>query len=304
MGGGPQVTAPMPRDGVQESEIIRVFPERTKWTPSDPLAFVGEPPLSIFRPDDLSMPVHVSAIFTWQRKEAERLRNAWDHFYQDVGVGGPAYGDPGGEFEPGRYIKPGVTITSRGCPRRCSWCFVPEREGGIRELEIKPGWIIQDNNLLACSREHVERVFAMLQGQGRGAIFSGGLDARLLQSWHIDLLRGIRLAEAWLACDTPAAQPSLQRASELLAGIPERKKRCYVLIGWQDEDTDQAERRLEEVYAMGFLPFAQLYRGPNRAAWSPEWRALARKWSRPAAYRRPSAEFHRREEELRHVGGR
>jgi hypothetical protein len=29
-------------------KVIRVFPERTKWTPTDGLAFVGEPPLWVY----------------------------------------------------------------------------------------------------------------------------------------------------------------------------------------------------------------------------------------------------------------
>ena len=165
--------------------LIRVFPERTKWTPSDALAFVGDPPLPAFRPAATASPVHVSATFTWQRPEAERLREAWAEHYVNVEVGGPAFDDPGAAFVPGRYVKLGVSITSRGCPKRCPWCFVPKREGQIRELEIQPGWILQDNNLLGCSRGHVEQVFDMLREQRRGCVFAGGLDATLLRPWHV-----------------------------------------------------------------------------------------------------------------------
>ena len=74
--------------------MIRVFPRRTKWTPIDELAFIGDPPL--FRPEKQS--VYVSCVFTWDKDECERLKRSWLRFYSDVRVGGPAYNDPGDEF--------------------------------------------------------------------------------------------------------------------------------------------------------------------------------------------------------------
>ncbi len=97
--------------------MIRVFTTRNKWTPTDELAFVGDPPL--FRPQDRSVPVRISVTFTWYIPEGQRLLKAWSGYYDDVQLGGPAFDDKGGEFEPGRFIKHGVTITSRGCPNAC-----------------------------------------------------------------------------------------------------------------------------------------------------------------------------------------
>jgi len=154
--------------------MIRVFPRKTKWTPDDDLAFVGDPPL--FRPPE--MPVKISVTFTWDIEEGQRLYRAWKEYYQDVQIGGPAYGDKGEDFTPGRFVKEGVTITSRGCPNNCSWCFVPKREGKIRELDIKNGWVVQDNNILACSNNHIRGVFDMLIAQNKAVTFSGGLEAR------------------------------------------------------------------------------------------------------------------------------
>src|SRR3989304_2567118 len=96
-------------------KLIRVFPRKTKWTPTDDMAFVGDPPL--FRPE--ADEIHVSATFTWDIAEAQRLAQAWSWHYSNVRLGGPAFGDPGGPFVPGRYIKNGVVMTSRGCPFGC-----------------------------------------------------------------------------------------------------------------------------------------------------------------------------------------
>ena len=237
----------------------------------------------MFRPKD--QPVLVSCVFTWDKPRAERIAESWAKYYTDVKLGGPAYGDPSGAFVPGRFVKNGVTITSRGCPKKCPWCFVPKREGKIREIEIKPGNIIQDNNLLACSRKHVEAVFAMLAEQKRAAQFKGGIDVTLLKDWQGRLLKQCRLSEIWVACDTPGHIAHLRKANDILGQIPVRKKRCFVMIGYNAETLKQAEERLETVYALGYLPFCQLYQDVDRKEYDQSWRLLVRKWSRPAAYR-------------------
>jgi hypothetical protein len=262
--------------------MIRVFPRRTSWTPLDELAFVGEP--GLFRPKE--QPVRISVTFTWDIPEAERLYRSWSRFYSDVQLGGPAFDDSGAEFVPGRFVRAGITITSRGCGGSCGFCLVPKREGNIRELPIKDGWNIADNNLLACSTNHVERVFEMLRNQPEPIQFSGGLDARLFHSWHVDLLKSIRLKFAWFACDTPGAIVDLERVGRLMENFSIEKKRAYVLIGFGGESLSQAERRLNNVYALGFLPFAMLWKpDDHEVSWSRAWRALQRKWTRPAAYR-------------------
>jgi len=215
---------------------------------------------------------------------AERLQKAWLKYFPDVLIGGPAFGDEGGDFVPGLFIKEGVTITSRGCNRRCPWCFVPGREGKVREIAIKPGWIVQDNNLLACSKEHIVAVFEMLKQQKRGINFTGGLDCRLLQQRHRDLFDQIKIDELWFACDSADSLKYLERAAEILAGISPRKRRCYTMIGFAGERIADAERRLERVYELGFFPFCQLFQSDEKKEYPLEWKKLQRKWARPAAY--------------------
>ncbi len=261
--------------------MIRVFPRRTKWTPDDELAFIGDPPL--FRPSN--QPVSISITFTWDIPEGERLWREWSQYYAPVWVGGPALNSIAEEFNPGEFIKKGVTITSRGCPWKCPWCFVPGREGNIRELEIKEGSIIQDNNLLACSKKHQEKVFEMLLRQKQPIEFSGGLDGHFLSTWHIDWFKRLRIKQFWFACDHSESFKRLNKISDLMSDFPEQKKRCYVMIGFNGESLTDAEARLEKVYSMGFLPFSQLYQGAEWIEYSKEWKKLNRKWSRPAAYR-------------------
>ena len=266
--------------------IIRVFPRHTSFTPVDPLVFSpkhqGADP-GLWRPE--ADEVHISVTFTWDVEEGERLAKAWRQYYPVVRVSGPAYGDKPSGFTPGMYVKPGVTFTTRGCNRRCPWCLVPTREGKLCEIDnFAEGYIIQDNNLLQASREHIERVFAMLRRQRRAAVFSGGLDARLVDDWVAEQLCGLRIGQVFLAADTKGALRPLERALKKLAPLGRHRLRVYVLLAFNGETIDDAAERLEAVWQLGAMPFAQLYQPPDRwIAYAPEWKHLARTWSRPAA---------------------
>ena len=263
--------------------IVRVFPRRTSATPDDKLAFVGDPPLFLPTADE----VHVSCAFTWDRSEAERLAKVWAKQGYKVSIGGPAYGSPAGDFIPGMYVKTGMTITSRGCVRRCPFCFVPQREGALRLLDIQPGWDILDNNLLACPREHIEAVLDMLDQQPRAARFTGGIDARFCQPWFARRLGRMRVQILYTAYDVLGARPAVERTIRMLRdeGLSQRQVGCYVLVGQEDDTLEHAEARLEWVFQTGGTPFAMFYRPADdrRFTIPAAWRSLVREWTRPAA---------------------
>ena len=262
--------------------IARVFPRRTSATPDDELAFVGDPPLFLPDVDE----VHVSCCFTWEIDEARRLQQAWRAQGYRVQIGGPAFGSPAGEFTPGLYLKDGLTMTSRGCIRRCPFCFVPQREGRLRLLPIQPGWDIMDNNLLACPRKHVEAVLDMLEAQPKAARFTGGIDARLCQDWFAARLGDMRVQILYTAFDHPSARPHVERAVAMLrsAGLTQRQVGCYVLVGSEGDTLASAEERLEWVFRTGGTPFAMYYRPAEdrRTRIPTEWSRFVRRWNRPA----------------------
>jgi len=254
--------------------IARVFPTKTRMCPDDPDAYFGFPPENVPEYDE----IHISVTFTWDIPKIERLQKAWSK-YGFVKVGGPALGDPGSFFVPGLYLKHGATITSRGCPNKCSFCFVHRREGALRELPIVPGHIIQDNNLLACSERHVSKVFEMLQGQKK-IDFVGGFEASRITPDLVSKLKQIKLYQLWLAYDTPQAKGAVENAIALLRPhFNQNKIRCYVLVGYGNDTVLEAQKRLEWVYNLGALPFAMLYHTHI------EWKKLHRLWTRPAAMR-------------------
>ena len=261
--------------------IARVFPRRTKATPDDPLAFIGPPPKKGL--PDLDE-VHVSVAFTYDLAKAYDLAEQWTKTGIPVRMGGPAFQEPGGNFTPGMYLKPGYIITSRGCPNRCWFCSVPKREGGkLRELPITDGWNILDDNLLACSETHIRAVFEMLMRQEEKPLFTGGLEARLLRSWHVELLRKSRAKRFYFAYDTPEDYAPLVDAGRLLreGGITQASHRasCYVLIGYPNDTMEAAEKRLRDTWNAGFVPFAMLYRD-EKGIVNREWGKFQRMWLR------------------------
>ena len=261
--------------------IIRVFPRRTSYTPTDEFAFVGDPPGLLIPPHD---EIHISCVFTWDKPYCEQLKYQWEAYTdKPVKLGGPAYGSPATDFTPGMYVKNGITFTSRGCNGCCAWCVVPKREGALRELPITPGNIIQDNNFLQTSRSHKDRVFEMLETQ-RGICFKGGLKSSLVDEHFIEHIQALHISELWLACDTDSDIPAFADAAAELAkaGYNRKKIKCYAIIG---DDMDANEHRLQEIYKVGAMPFAQLYQPPDgpKREYSAEWNKFHRMWSRPAS---------------------
>jgi len=254
-------------------------------TPRDTYAFVGDPPLFIPPADE----VHISCAFTWDIPKAQRLANAWQQYYS-VKIGGPALRSSANGFVPNLYVRQGVTFTSRGCNNRCPWCLVPHFEGNLREIEVTAGNHIQDNNLLQCSKPHIAKVIDMLRSQHE-ICFSGGLDSRLLTDDIADDLRSLKVKHLFFAADTKQAIKPLERARQKLEGFTRNQLRCYVLLAFDGETIDHAIERLEAIWGLGFMPFAQLYQPPGQwINYSQEWRHLARTWSRPAAMKATTAQ--------------
>lgn len=87
-----------------------------------------------------------------------------------------------------------------------------------------------------------------------------------------------RAGEGWKAARRLLAA-GFTRASHRL--------RCYVLIGIPKDTLGAATARLEQMVGIGFTPFAMLWRpdtpSGERLAPGPEWHALRRRWTRPAA---------------------
>ena len=260
-------------------KILRIFPRKTNATPIDDNVIIDRMP-DLF---DNADKIYISVAFTWDIPRAEKLYKAWS-IVAPTQIGGPAFNEIGSEFESGMFLKEGYTITSRGCPNHCWFCSVWKRENGIRELKIKSGWNICDDNLLACSEKHIKAVFEMLKNQNHPITFSGGIEAKLLKPWHIDLFTSIRLKELFCAYDTEDDYEPLIEAGKLLKEaniiLENRKARCYILIGYPKDTFEDALKRIKQTIDAGFFPFVMLYRN-EKGEFKKEWKRFQRQWANP-----------------------
>lgn len=259
---------------------------------------------------------YLSVAFTWDLPKAH-MRAVWlrEQRYE-VEAGGPAcllmpdYLSEVAKVN-GKRIdalwrhNPDATFTSRGCIRRCEFCAVPVIEGDLVELDHwEPKPIVCDNNLLACSPQHFDKVIDSLKGI-EGVDFNQGLDARLLQKWHARRLAELDLAKVRLAWDWTSLEGDVLYAIGLFrdAGIPKSKIGIYCLIGFHDTPED-ALYRLETIRGWGILPNPQRYNPLGTltkdsyvgAAWTDkQLTRYMRYWYQPRVWAMPFEEFDMRE---------
>lgn len=149
-------------------------------------------------------------------------------------------------------IQPLATRSTVGCPNNCAFCGVDKIEP--RSVEL-PQWpdrpVYCDNNILASSRKHFDRVIERLK-KHNFADFNQGLDTRLLTKYHADRFSELNNPTLRLAWDTPSQESAFMYAFQLLrnAGIAKKYIRCYVMIGFRDTP-ENAYYRLTTVKSLG-----------------------------------------------------
>jgi len=261
-------------------KIIRIFPRKTTMTPDDSLVVFNRKPCFVDEADE----IHISVTFTADLPLVDKLVDRWK-YVAPVKVGGPALDDFGDEFIPGRYIKVGNVITSRGCFNNCWFCDAWKREGRtIRELPINDGWNLLDNNIFACSIDHQEKVYQMLLRQKERPRFTGGLEAARLTNWNAEWLRKLNSESMYFAYDEPKDYEPLAQAARLLREYGVFKGHavgCYVLIGYNKDSFADAEKRLINTMKLGYMPQAMLLnRGDHFDDYNKkQWRKFQRLWA-------------------------
>lgn len=207
--------------------------------------------------------LYISVPFTWFAPSIRRLatQRAFDwrkiviggpgaylirHYYPDYFEGLPVYY---GYSMPGimQKINPLATRTTTGCIRSCRFCAVGQHiiePGGFRELSECPDLpIITDNNLLAASIQHFDKVIDRLILH-EWADFEQGLDPRLLTPYHAARFAQIKNPMIRLALDNFNTAKIWESALEMLieARVAKSKIRSYALIGFNTGPDEAWER--------------------------------------------------------------
>ena len=168
---------------------------------------------------------------------------------------------------------------TRGCPRKCKWCFVPKKEGDIRanadieEFARHKSVVLLDNNVLAHSHgiEQIEKMARI----GLKVDFNQGIDARLIDDCIAKRLAKLKwLKPVRLACDQASQIEMVRKAVETLRwnNVTPRAYFCYVLV----QDIDDALERVRMLKGMGVDPFAQPYIDKDGTPPTDEQRQFAR----------------------------
>ena len=157
----------------------------------------------------------------------------------------------------------GMGFLTRGCIRRCEYCFVPEKKGAIRaESDITDflqgnSAVIMDNNVLA--HPHGIHQIEKIARLAVKVDFNQGLDARLIDDSTARLLSKVKwLSPLHLACDSVGMIEPVRKAVELLRwhDCTPRAYFCYVLV----KDVNDALDRIKFLKGMNLNPFAQPFR--------------------------------------------
>lgn len=232
---------------------------------------------STIQPDLFSLNAKLfcfSAIFTWDLPRLVEWVNRVKDFGQ-VWIGGPAVSampsyvenetgirpvvgiDPRFEQQPGHYK---MTRSSRGCPVGCSFCIVPKIDGKamVEYPDFSPAPVVMDDNILACSVEHQERVIERLLGQDYRAVdLNSGFEPRYFTIEAFERFRRLPLKFWRLGFDTVTEENAVREMMRLLrdAGIDSRSIRVYCLSG--NEPFENCHYRAEKIIEWGGEPHVQ-----------------------------------------------
>jgi hypothetical protein len=164
-------------------------------------------------------------------------------------------------------------FTTRGCIRKCSFCFVPRKEGRIRVVaelgDVSTGrgtCRLLDNNITAAPVEHFRAVCSDAKRLGVKLSFSQGLDARLLADEHAAILSAAPLfTQIYMAFDHMRDEAAVRRAVSTLSSYGVRPGRLmfYVLVGF-DSAPEEDMYRVELLRSLGCDPFVMRFSRTDR----------------------------------------
>lgn len=168
-----------------------------------------------------------------------------------------------------------VSMTSRGCPRGCSFCHVAAKEGrcSVKVANVSDFWNGQkeikvlDPNITACREKR--DLLRQYRETGAWIDFSQGIDIRLTNEADIDDLNHMKIKSLHFAWDNPEddLKDKFKAFSDLFQIKDYRRKMVYCLTNYENVSTEEhIERALYRIYSlrdMGYDPYCMVYDKPH-----------------------------------------
>lgn len=247
-----------------------------------------------YTPFDQYDVVYMSKVFSFTEDYRQYMTNA-----KKIVKGGTGYAIHSRLPEEMEYLVPDYSIypgidhktaygfLTRGCPNRCKWCVVPEKEGNIHKymdvdqiaVDGRNKLVLMDNNVLAC--EYGLQQIQKIVDKRLRVDFNQALDARLVTEDIAKLLAKVR----WLdfirfGCDTPKQITECVRAMDLIDKYRERPGN-YMMYTMIDKDINEAYHRLSYFRTFKRVcivaqPFRDI-NNPNQII--PQWQLDLARWS-------------------------
>lgn len=166
-----------------------------------------------------------------------------------------------------------VSMTSRGCPRGCSFCHVAAKEGrcAVKVADVSDFWNGQkeirvlDPNITAVKERDKRNLFSQYKETGAVIDFTQGLDIRLLNDADIQDINSMKIRNLHFAWDNPS--DDLKERFDNYAKNARHKPHgafgtVYLLTGYNST----MEENLYRIYTLRDLkydPYVMVYNKPS-----------------------------------------
>lgn len=163
-----------------------------------------------------------------------------------------------------------VSMTSRGCPRGCSFCHVAAKEGrcSVKVADVSDFWCGQseikvlDPNITACK----EKRDLMQQYIDTGAWidFTQGIDIRLTNEKDVEDLNRMKIKRLHFAWDDPNddLENKFKMFTDAFKIKDYRRKTVYCLTNY-NSTMEQNLYRIYTLRDLGYNPYVMIYDKPN-----------------------------------------
>jgi radical SAM superfamily enzyme YgiQ (UPF0313 family) len=187
--------------------------------------------------------IYVSCVFT----KNKHLCEEWEGKAE---IGGTGYDINKTLPEEIESVNPKINFgfTTRGCIRKCKFCFVPEKEGTIHIVgDIYDIWdekskniVLMDNNILAVP-EHFKMICKQVRKNYLRVDFNQGLDIRLLTEDFAEELKKTKMRQIRFSFDSPKLKPIIKNKISILKKMKIRAD-WYVLVGFDSDIEEEIDR--------------------------------------------------------------